>query len=290
MTKILTTGSAGILGSAILRNLNNRYIFLNLINKKKINIKYNQTKTNIFNKKKIDKLIKGYRPEIILHCAAITNIESCEKYKKKCKKINYDLTKILVNLCKKNNIRFIFISTDQVYSKNYYQTEKSLINCYNYYTKTKFFSEKYIQNNLKNFLILRTNFFGKSKVKSRLSFSDFIISNLMKKKKIYLFDDVIFNPINIDNFCKAISYLIDKNIRGLYNIGSYPATSKYKFGIKISKKLNLNSKLIIRDSLLKRKNLSDRPLDMRMSLSGIKKIIKDKNLFSLNKNLSLLKN
>ena len=87
MTKILLTGSSGILGLSVLRNLNDKYIFLNLINNKKIDKKYNQIKINVLNKKNINKLIEGFKPEIILHCAAITNIEKCEKEKKNVKKL-----------------------------------------------------------------------------------------------------------------------------------------------------------------------------------------------------------
>ena len=87
MTKILLTGSSGILGLSVLRNLNDKYIFLNLINNKKIDKKYNQIKINVLNKKNINKLIEGFKPEIILHCAAITNIEKCEKQKKNVKKL-----------------------------------------------------------------------------------------------------------------------------------------------------------------------------------------------------------
>ena len=50
-----------------------------------------------------------------------------------------------------------------------------------------------------DYLILRTNFFGNSLV-DKQSFSDFIINNLKKKNKIYLFEDVYFNPLILNNF------------------------------------------------------------------------------------------
>ena len=107
-------------------------------------------------------------------------------------------------------------------------------------------------------------------------------------KKIFLFDDVYFNPINIDNLTKIIEIIINNQINGVFNIGVTQGLSKYKFGIKIAKKLNLNSNFIVKDNFLNRKDLSNRPLDMRMDISKIKKIIKNKKLFDLNYNLSLL--
>lgn len=287
MNKIILTGSSGILGSSILKNLSKNFIFLNLINKSQINREYNKVKFSKINQKIIDNLVKVFKPDIIIHCAAMTNIEFCENNKKKCKISNYDLTKHLVNSCKKYDVKLIFISTDQVYNKNNYQSEKSILKAKNYYTTTKILSEKYIEKKLKNFLILRTNFFGHSEIVKK-SFSDHIILNLRKKKIIYLFEDVLFNPINIQNLCKVIHDLILSESKGLFNIGTYPGLSKYEFGIKIAKKKKLNADLIVKDRFSKRKNLTSRPLDMRMNILKIKKIIKNNKIFNINKNISLL--
>ena len=279
MNKILLTGSSGILGSSVLKSLNDEFIFLNLINKKKIEKKFNQIKLKNLDKNTIKKMVDGFRPDVILHCAAITDIEFCEKNKKKCKEINFYFTKYLVDICKKLKIKLIFISTDQVYDKNYPQKETSTPKIHNYYAKTKILSEEYIEANLINYLILRTNFFGNSLV-DRKSFSDFIINNLKKKNKIYLFGDVYFNPLIIDNFSKLIKRLILQNSVGKFNVGTNRGISKYNFGLKIAKKLKLNSQLIIKDMIVKRKNLSKRSLDMRMDISKIKETIRDKNLYN----------
>ena len=96
------------------------------------------------------------------------------------------MTKNLVKISKLYNIRFIFISTDQVYNKKLYQSEKDKVKIFNYYTETKILSEEYIKSNLKNFVILRTNFLeDPSHIKI---FSDFIINSLKNFKKIFLFD------------------------------------------------------------------------------------------------------
>ena len=185
MNKIFLTGSSGILGLGLLKNLNDEFIFLNLIHKRKINIKYNQIKFPKVNKNNIKKLILGFKPNIILHAAAITDIEYCQKNKKKCYETNFYFTKYLVDIAKQLEIKLVFISTDQMYDKKYPQKETETPKIYNYYAKTKIQSEKYIEKHLKNYLILRTNFFGHSQ-SDKLSFSDFIINNIKKKKK-YLF-------------------------------------------------------------------------------------------------------
>lgn len=286
MNKILLTGSSGILGSTILKKFDANYNFLNLINKNKINYKYNQIviKNNF---EILKKIFAGFRPDIIIHAAANTNIEDCQKNKKNCKKINFKFTKNLVKLSKLFKVKFIYISTDQVYNKNFYQKEISKLKSNNYYTDTKILSENLIKSNLKDYTILRTNFFGKSTVLKK-TFSEIIVQALQDSKKIYLFDDIYFNPINIDVLTRIIGIIIDKKIKGIFNVGTLNGLSKYKFGLKIAKKFSLNSNYIIKDSFLNRRNLSKRPLDMRMDVSKIKKIIENNKLFNLNYNLSLL--
>lgn len=286
MNKILLTGSSGILGSTILKKFDANYNFLNLINKNKINYKYNQIviKNNF---EILKKIFAGFRPDIIIHAAANTNIEDCQKNKKNCKKVNFKFTKNLVKLSKLFKVKFIYISTDQVYNKNFYQKETSKLKSYNYYTDTKILSENLIKSNLKDYTILRTNFFGKSTALKK-TFSEIIVQAIQDCKKIYLFDDIYFNPINIDVLTRIIGIIIDKKIKGIFNVGTLNGLSKYKFGLKIAKIFNLNSNYIIKDSFLNRRNLSKRPLDMRMDVSKIKKIIENKKLFNLNYNLSLL--
>ena len=87
LSKILLTGSSGILGSSILSKLNEKEIFLNLINKNKINQKYNQINTKNYNLKNLKKIAIGFKPDIIIHAAANTNIEDCQSNKKNVKKL-----------------------------------------------------------------------------------------------------------------------------------------------------------------------------------------------------------
>ena len=94
-----------------------------------------------------------------------------------------------------------------------------------------------------NFLIIRTNFFGKGFF-YRKSFSDLIIERLIENKNCYLFKDVFYTPISIKNLIYSINYLIKKNKKGIFNISCNEKISKYKFGILIAKYLNLNLNLI----------------------------------------------
>ncbi len=301
MDKILITGGTGLFGlNFALRQSKNYKIYL-VQNKKRI--KLSKKLENIYllkkdlNKKKnIKKILNKIKPNYVIHAAAITNLEYCQKYKTTAKKVNYTLTKNITNECKEKKYKLIYLSSDQLFEgKNSYYSESSKTFPLNFYSKLKIASENYIIKNLKDFLIIRTNFFGWGSF-FRSSFSDNIIFNLKKKKKIHILKDVYFNPISLNYLTKAISKLISNKKNGIYNISSSKKISKYNLAKKIAKTFKLNERYL---SPIRLNNLESnvvRPRNMSLNNVKIRKIFtmpsieyQIKNLFKEYKNKSYKK-
>jgi len=196
-------------------------------------------------KKNINFLLDNIKPDVIINSAGITNIETCEKYKKLAKKINVEILKNLFKIKKENNYKFwlIQISTDQMYDSNSLnkksvETDKPKIN--NFYTKTKLDAEKICIKNKS--LILRTNFFGKSIVDKK-SFSDWVQKSMSGKKNFYLFKDVYFSPLRFITICRLLKKIIQNNFgaSGIYNLGSNNGFSKLNFSLTILKYLKIKN-------------------------------------------------
>tara|TARA_Y100000590_G_scaffold455455_1_gene604129 strand:- start:759 stop:1613 length:855 start_codon:yes stop_codon:yes gene_type:complete len=265
MKKLLITGSSGLLGLHLLKNLK-KY-------KYKI-YRFKRTKNrNLANNKFCYNYLKKNNFYAIINLSAITDIDFCEKNKFLSKKVNFLLVKNLCKAIKKQNLStyLIQLSTDQFYN-NFKKNNEKIKICKNYYTRTKLLAEKEC---LKiNSIVLRTNFSGRSLNSERNSFSDWIYKSLKKKKLIYLSEDIKFSPLSIKSLCNLINMILNKKIKGKYNIGSKNGYSKYKFGIKFAKKLNLDTKLIQKVSYKNIKFFAKRNKDMRMI---VKKFQKDFN-------------
>ena len=192
------------------------------------------------------------------------------KKKKSAKKVNYKIVKNICDSIKKFHLKthLIQLSTDQFYdnfSSNFERKRK----CANYYSKTKLMSEKIC---LKvNSTVLRTNFVGKSKNKKRTSFSDWIYKSLIMKKNIFLADDIFFSPLSLKSLSLIIKLILKKRVNGLYNVGSNKGYSKFEFAIKFAKKLNLDTKNIIRVKYKDINFFAKRNKDMRMKVSKFEK-------------------
>ena len=290
MKVFFITGGTGLLGYNWIKEIKDNFDIYISENKKKIkfNSKKKYTKS-LFNKSALKKFLIKNKINIFIHCAALSNVELCQKYSLKCIKINTKLTLLLCKICKDLNIKFIFISSDHLFkgNKSYY-TENDKTFPLNNYALSKVIAEKKIIKINKKALIIRTNFYGKDSLFKK-SFSSKIINNLRLNRKINLFENVFFTPILINVLIHSVHKLIDLNKSGIFNISSTQRLSKFQFGIKIAKKLNLNQKNINKIKIENLPHLVKRPKDM--SLSN-KKIIKylPKSYFDINHNLnSLLK-
>ena len=274
--KVLLTSESGFFSSTWSIDTKNKYKNFTLSRSKKKNKNFFKNfKINFNNLKSIDIIVNKIKPDIILHTAAITDVDLCEKDQKLSKKINYDLTKKISNICKKKKIKLIFISTDQVFSKNLNNLETQKMSPINIYSLHKSMAEKYILDNLQDYLIIRTNFFGIAP-KNKKSFIDFVYSNLNLKKKINLITDIIHNPISIHLLIKYITKLININSFGVFHISSNEKISKYQLGMKIAKIFNLDNTIVNKSKLSDFSFKAQRPNYMYLNNKKLKKILKIK--------------
>ena len=268
MITVLILGSSGLLGKYLydeLKDNNN----INLIHTGLIKRKFDFT-----NKTHLENLIINKKPNLIINTIGLTDVDKCERQSKISKKINFEIIQNIFNLKNKKKLNFalIHISTDQFYNgkKRKKNNENSKIFLMNNYCKHKRMSEiTCIKNNA---LVFRTNFFGRSFSKSK-SFSDWIISAFKSKKKIYLFNDVYFNPLRIKTIVKILSIIVKKELyfnSGIYNLGSKDGILKNAFAIQIAKKMKIFHNNYINININKLLNVK-RPLNMFMDVNKFEK-------------------
>ncbi len=212
--KILLTGGSGRLGRFLIKNFKKENCTLIAPSSQELNIL----------DKNIDKKLEIYKPDVILHAAAYTNVKKAETDYLSAIQTNVVGTINLLNYAVASNIDFIYISTDAVFDgkKGSYKTSDS-INPINKYAKTKTAAELICRTYLKT-TVIRTAFF-EYEFPYEAAFYDQFTS------KDYL--DIIGPKIlNILYNHKYGIYHIGSNRKSLYEI----ASSRKKDVIKKSKK------------------------------------------------------
>src|SRR3989344_9155773 len=150
--KILGTGLTGLVGSRIVELLSDSYEFENISR---------NTGVDITDKEKIIEKIKSSDAAIVLHLAAKTDVDGCEKDKALGEigdawKINVEGTRNVADACRESRKKLIYVSTDFVFdgTREAY-AEDDTPNPINWYGKTKYEGEKIVQNLLTPWLIVR---------------------------------------------------------------------------------------------------------------------------------------
>lgn len=191
MPKILITGGSGALGSSLKKVFKDAYL-------------PSHKEMDITDAKSVEKTILGFKPDILIHTAALVGIRECEEDREKAKLTNVQGTQNIVNSLKKlnNNCYLIYLSTACVFAgeNEMYYTEDDDPNPKNYYSATKLEGEK-IAKKYPNTCIIRTNFVPKGQWKYPKAFTD--------RFGTYLFTD---------NVAEGIKEVVDKKEKGIIHI------------------------------------------------------------------------
>lgn len=189
--KVLITGAGGALGSSLKKVFRNAFC-------------PTHKEMDITNPSSVNKVILGYKPNILIHAAALVGIRECEDDKKKAWLTNVEGTQNIVNAAKKldNSCYLMYMSTACVFAgenKKFY-AEDDIPSPKNYYSLTKLLGE-IITRQYGNSCIIRTNFVPKQEWKYPRAFVD--------RFGTYLF---------ADQAAKGISDVCKKREKGIVHI------------------------------------------------------------------------
>ncbi len=273
--RIGVTGASGMLGTALIDELSNKYkVFATSRNKglEKEGIQWDCF--DLTNSQQLKRWLVNTAPDVVVHCAAMVNVDGCENNVDFATKLHVNTTTTIANYLDKNNKNLVYISTDSVFDgrqKRPY-VESDEVNPLNIYAKTKLLGEKPVLL-MENGLVLRTNIIGWSR-SDNSSFAEWILKGLSENKPLTLFDDVIFSPLHVSNLSIIITQAIESEISGLYHCTSKDSKSKFDFGIKMATVFNLSISNIKKISVDSMNFKANRPKNMALNSKKLSSILR----------------
>ncbi|RZP29205.1 dTDP-4-dehydrorhamnose reductase [bacterium] len=257
MKKILITGAFGQLGTSLCEVLSNKSI-LATGRVMTLTEKYHCMELDITNQENVKELIRNYKPDIIIHLAAMTDVDGCEKNPETAFEINVGATE---NLLKNFNGKFIYVSTDYVFDGEegpYYEDDK--VNPVSVYGRTKLYGENLVQESDLEWIILRSNIIFSYNDRTKASFVNWVVDSLKKKQMITVVNDQWNNPTWTNDLANVMSMMIEKNICGIYHYGGGDFLNRYEFAKMIASTFSLDRELIKPITTLELNWLAQRPL------------------------------
>mgnify|MGYP000981968038 CR=1 FL=1 len=258
--RILVTGSAGQLAGKI-RELSGTTNELKFIFASK-------DKLDITNTSELHRFFTGEKIDILINCAAYTNVDGAEEEKKNARDVNVEGLSNLIKACNKKT-KIIHISSDYIFDgeKGPYSEDDPTFPI-NYYGKTKLESENILIGSSLDFLIIRPNVLYSDNL-SKSHFLSWVVNSLSKGEEIKVVTDQVSNPTYIPDLLQVISDTILLNFSGILHVGSEDSISRYEFANKISHAFGLKKNLIIPVESKALNQKAKRPLNSSLDCSKL---------------------
>ena len=230
LMKILGTGLSGLVGSRIVELLKGRYDF-------------ETSDIDITDRQKIIDKIKSSDAPIVLHLAAKTNVDGCEKDRSAVWAVNVVGTQNIVDACQESKKRLIYISTDFVFDgeKTSEYIEEDTPNPINWYAKTKYEGEKIVQTLSCPWIIARIAYPYRANFE-RNDFARAILKRLQDQKAVAGVTDHKFSPTFVDDITHALDALIKSESTGIFHVVGSQSLSPYDAGVAIAKTFSFDKK------------------------------------------------
>ncbi len=181
--------------------------------------------------------VAGFKPDVIVHCGALTHVDYCETHEEESYQKTVQSTKNLIELAKQCNARFVYISTDYVFDGVHgpYR-EDDAVNPLSVYARHKLEGEQAALNELKDTLVLRvTNVYG-DEARGK-NFIARIIDQCLNNQKLTLKlpYDQYATPANAWDIARAMFVLLRDNKKGIYHIASTDYVNRVELALRVLK-------------------------------------------------------
>lgn len=225
--KILITGSNGLLGQKIvyacLKKYNNQVELIATARGSNRLIEqngYSFHPMDISSKENVFEVIEKYLPDVVIHTAAMTNVDACESDKENCLKNNVHAVQYIVEACNKHNAHLVHVSTDFIFDGlNGPYSEEAEPNPVSYYGWSKAEAEKIVKEKSNSWAILRTILvYGVADHMSRSNVVLWAKGALEKGNPINVVDDQYRMPTLAEDLAEGCLLAATLKAKGIYNI------------------------------------------------------------------------
>jgi len=265
--KVLVTGSNGLLGQKLVQLLltDSDYQLIATArgaNRLPENKGYTYVSMDITDETQVAKTIAEYKPDFIIHTAAMTNVDQCETEKEACWKQNVDAVKYLTEATEKNNSFLIHLSTDFIFDgKEGPYKEDAKAAPLSYYGDSKLAAEEIVLNSKIKWAIARTVLvYGIAHDMSRSNIILWVKKSLEDGKNINVVDDQFRSPTLAEDLAMGCYLIMKHEATGIFNISGKDFLTPYEMAIKTADFFKLDKSLITKTDSSKFKQPAVRPL------------------------------
>lgn len=245
MTRLLVTGGSGLLGSTVARRSAERYeaVMTTYLSRPVDFEGVDCRKVDLTEKTQVQSLA-AFDPDVVVHCAAMTDVDRCEREPDTAERYNVGMSKRVARLAAETDARLVHISTDAVFdgeSRNYTIDDEP--NPVNVYGQTKLEAESAVQKIHDDSAVVRTSIYGWNATSGQ-SLAEWMLSKLRGGETLPAFEDAYFTPIYTGDLVRCLFELVNSELNGILHVAGRDRCSKLEFANAIAKVFEVDEDLI----------------------------------------------
>ena len=275
--KILVTGASSLPGYRLVREALERgheVIGLHYSNPIPLeNERLTKIKLDIRDINSLPDLIINKQPEVIVHMAALGNVDQCEQDHDLAWSVTARPSIAIASIAKKIGAFLLYLSTDYVFDGiNGGYRERDPPAPINYYGLVKLIGEIAFQSVGEEYAIVRaSSIYGLGP--GRMNFAKFLISKLQNNEEVKALVDQYTTPTQAALLAKALMEIIEERLTGIFHVTG-ERLSRYDFAVKVAEKLGFDKTLIKPAKMEEMKWIARRPKDSSLSCEETRKRLK----------------
>ena len=221
--RVLVTGVRGQLGYDVVKELSRRGLEP---------VGVGREEMDITDAVAVERVITEAQVQAVIHCAAYNAVDKAEEDVDNCRKGNVDGAQNIASVCKKLDIKMLYVSTDYVFdgSGNRAWTTEDMPNPLSVYAKSKYDAELAVQELLSKFFIVRISWAfginGNNFVKTMLRLAE-------TRDSLSVVNDQIGSPTFTEDLATLLVDMIQTEKYGIYHATNEGECSWYEFACEI---------------------------------------------------------
>jgi dTDP-4-dehydrorhamnose reductase len=283
--KIFITGGSGLLGSKVAEIAQARgdEVFTGYAHNLP---EYGRAvKFDLLDEMSMYELVEKIEPEVIIHSAALTDVDRCEREKELAYQMNVEGTRAIATAAENAGSFLIYISTDYVFDGNrgMYREDDST-NPVSYYGYSKLLGEQFCRGCIARTCVI----YGSRPASGKVNFALWLLNSLKSGKEVRVVTDQFITPTLNTNLAKMVQEAADRRLCGVYNLAGATRISRYDYALELAREFDLDASLILPSRMVDLMWAAKRPIDSSLNTSKARAELMEKPL-PLNEALRTLK-
>ena len=250
--KILITGANGLLGQHLVQELLHQQFTVVATSKGPNRLPFEPSEQfryrslDITDELNLERVMEEERPDVIVHAAAMTQVDECEKNTEQCEKVNvYGTTQLLVD-AEAFSKYIIYVSTDFVFDGlNGLYREDDDLRPINFYGFTKMQAEAIMHTSEIPWAIVRTCLvYGNPLQGTRSNIVNWVRESLQEGESIKVVSDQMRTPTYVGDLAKGLVEMIKRRSTGIYHLSGKEQLTPYQMALKTADHFSLDKSLI----------------------------------------------